>query len=541
MLTKTLYIKHCSDFDLLDAYQAEYTKLFYKLYNNAELMVDDHFIDSCLNDFIDRSIYDSCLSQVKTKLKQHETNTKNKLKEIDQINKILSKNDFKSKKEKKHKYNLINKFFRLKRNINKNIAFGGKTLLRTINKQYVQIKSLFKELDKEKDLNKIKEIEQAIKDKIELLQNNKSNFKEKRKLGFSFIGRANEKGNRKFSFDLNNNTIIFKPNKDTKIEIKFSYKDKKTKLLLSKLQYLSENREIPLTVNIKGKSINISYDNELLHGFSFNEKECKKEQQNATNKEEKKEIYIKHKREQERNKKLGKIENRYLAVDLNPNFIGLSIFESKDDKVGKIFHKELIDLTKLNVKLGKSSNDFKQLKQNNKRRFEITQVWKYIFGLAKHYKVYNFVMEDLNFQPNNKESKAVSFNRLTKNLWNRGFIEQMINKYCQNIGLNKVDVNPVYSSFIGNMVYNYADPISASLEIGRRCIVKYKKGGSIYPDLSSINQEKLSYLLGENVDIERKSWQQIYANISLMRYRNPIDVGLKAKNLYSHKSNVCVY
>ncbi len=44
MLTKTLYITDCSDFDVIEVYQHEYTKLFYKLYNNAELMADDDFI-----------------------------------------------------------------------------------------------------------------------------------------------------------------------------------------------------------------------------------------------------------------------------------------------------------------------------------------------------------------------------------------------------------------------------------------------------------------------------------------------------------------
>lgn len=142
-------------------------------------------------------------------------------------------------------------------------------------------------------------------------------------------------------------------------------------------------------------------------------------------------------------------------------------------------------------------------------------------------------MEDLVFKDNRDNNKE--FNRLTKNIWNRGLVEQLITKYVQNIGLNLVKVNPCYSSFIGNMIYTYPDPISASLEIGRRGIVKYIKGGSIYPELTLINQEKLDYLLGENVVGEWNSWIQLYKTISLSRYRNPID-GLIDKNLKSHKS-----
>lgn len=128
MLTKTLYITDCSDFDVIEVYQHEYTKLFYKLYNNAELMADDDFIKSSLNQYIDKSIYENCVSQVKTKLKQHETSINKKLKQIDEIYSLLNKNEFKTKKEKRHKFNLINKLFRLNRNIDKNITFGGKVL-----------------------------------------------------------------------------------------------------------------------------------------------------------------------------------------------------------------------------------------------------------------------------------------------------------------------------------------------------------------------------------------------------------------------------
>ena len=71
-------------------------------------MVDKSFTDSLLNDYIDKSIYDVCVSQVKTKLKQHETSFNKKLKQINDITKQLENNDFVSKKEKKHKYKLIN-------------------------------------------------------------------------------------------------------------------------------------------------------------------------------------------------------------------------------------------------------------------------------------------------------------------------------------------------------------------------------------------------------------------------------------------------
>jgi len=543
MLTQKLYITETTDDTLLVGYQQAYTKLFYKLYNNAELMADDDFIKSQLNEFIDRTIYEYCKIEVKVKLKQYETSRNKKLTQIEEITKLLEKDNFVTKKEKKHKYELINKLAKLKRTIDNNITFGGKQLARDIEKLNRSINLLNNELTNLKQnkyikLKQIKELENTIKDKQIILAKYRSQFKENRQLGITLIGAANEKGNRKFNFDLNNNLIIFKPNKNTKIHINFKYRDSKTRELLSKLQELADDKQIPLTITIKNNYIHLSYDNEYINGYSFNQNECNREKSTLSDPEEKKQVYIKFIREQEEKKKLNKIENRYLSVDLNPNYIGLSIFDSKDNLVNKIIYTELIDLTKLNKKLKKSSSDSKQIKQNNKRKYEITIVWKHIFALAKHYKVYNFIMEDLEFKPNNKETKGTEFNRQTKNLWNRGLIDNLINKYCQNMGLNKVKVNPVYSSFIGNMIYTYPDPVSASLEIGRRGIVKYIKGGSIYPELSSINQEKLNYLLGENIDKTWSNWKELYAIIPLLRYRNPVE-GLKANNLGSYKSK-CV-
>jgi hypothetical protein len=535
MLTQKLHIINTDNDVLLEKYQYEYTKLFYKLYNNPDIMVDKSFSDSLLNEYIDKSIYDSCVSQVKTKLNQLETSYNNKLKQIKDINKQLESGEFKTEKQKRHKYKLINKLCYLNRNKDKNITFGGKTLQRSITKLHSDIKKLKIDLINITDKKQVKIINKQIKDKKELLIKYKKTFIDNRKLGFTFIGRANENGNRKFKFDLKNNKIIFKPNKNTKIVIEFTYRSKQTKEMLYKLQELSDGKSIPLTVTIKGNNIFISYDNELVNGYSFNENECKREQLTTSDKDIKKEIYIKYKREQELTKQKNKINNRYLSVDLNPNYIGLSVFDSKDNNINKIIHKEVIDLTKINVKLGKSSNNKKQLKLNNKRKYEITKVWKYIFNLCKHYKVYNFVMEDLNFKNDNKIKKSNEFNRLTKNLWNRGLIEQLINKYVENIGLNLIKVNPIYSSFIGNMIYSYPDPVSASLEIGRRGIVKYIKGGNIYPELTLINQEKLDYLLGENIVGEWNNWKQLYNIISLLRYRNPIE-GLLAKSLESYKS-----
>ena len=516
MLTKVLKITKCDNIDLFNEYLYSYNKLYYKLYNNAELLYDKNFKLSMLNEHIDVSIYDMCVKDVITKHNMFETSRKNKTERVKDIEDILSKNKFKTNRELRKKYKLINTLAELKRNINKQITFGGKGLLRKITKLSQK---------KEKTLADLKRLEKY-----------KEEFKTNRNIGIYLIGKACEKGNRKISFDLNNKKIIFKPNSKTKIT--FDFKLRGNDKLLYKLQSMSDGGLIPLTVRLTKEKIYLSYSEELVNGYSFDKKGYVKESNGIIDKEARKAVYKKYINELNGRKLVNKKENRFLSLDLNPNYIGLVIFDSKDNEVDNILHKELINLNGLNKKKGTASEDIKTKKQNNKRKHEICEVWKYIFGLVKHYKVYNFAMEDLNFKFKDKDDNCKEANRQTKNIWHLTLTKQLIKKYCNQMGLNLVEVNPVYTSFIGNMIYDYQDPIASSLEIGRRGIVKYVKGSSIYPKVSRINQEKLNYLLGENVDIDGLGWEQLYKRISLLRYRNPIHIGLKDISLKKYTSKV---
>ena len=489
-----------------------------------ELSCDGGFIADLLeNSLLDKSMYDFCVSEVKTKLEQNETEIKKKTKQAEDIVKYLSEEEFKTKKEKRIKYNLIRDLRHIRKNIEKKSCFGGKSLLRSI--------------------TKLSQMKNKSSKQYALLSEYKNKFREGRSMGVYLTGRACEKGNRKVNFDLTNNKIIFKASKKDKIEIEFfRSKSKKIVKVLAKLQEMALNNAMPITVRIKNDKVCLSYDEEKLSGFSFKEAECREEQSMHITKEAKKEVYIKYCRERDARKAIGKIANRFMSVDLNPEHIGLCIFDKTDDGEQKIILTESIELTGLNTKMKLSSSDLKQIYQNNKRKHEIREAWKYIFGLATHYKCLYFIHEDLNFKPKPKDKKkGKAFNQKTKNFWHRALTEKLMAKYCNILGLINYDVSPVYSSFIGNMTSLYYDPIAASIEIGRRGMNKYTKGSSIYPDIARINQEKLIYLLGENIVNEKDlSWKQLYARISLLRYRNPLGqtCGQIEKNLYTRKSKV---
>ena len=505
------------------------TGLFYKLYNNPELLEDVTFKKELLTktNFIDSSMMESIYSSVKTKLLQKETSDKKKIAEIEQIELILL-NENKKIITKKKRYKLINKLAQLKRTINKDSCFGGKALLRKITKHAQLAKNLGEKLtDKE------------VAENQRLYEKELAEFRSKRSIGVYVVGRAIEGGNRKFDFDLINNRIIFKPNKDNHIEIIFS--DKRTNIL-AKLQHLVDANAIPITVRLTEKEVFLSYDEAILNGFNFDKNEFNRtiKKHKISTLEGRKEISKDFFRDLEKRKLQGKIGTRFGAVDINPYEIGFVIGEKINDKGEfKTITKLVYDLSKLSEKNGLSSED--NTTNVNKRKHEIKEVWKSIFFAMIHYKVYNFVSEDLNFKPNHKKETTTEFNRLTKNIWHRTLTNQLIKKYINVYGFNHIEVNPCYSSFVGNMIHEEYDPVSSAKELLRRGIVKYIKGNSLYPEIAKINRQKLTYLVGENIEFQ--DYISLYKHVTCagLRYRNRELISREDRNLSSHKSKVKIF
>ena len=100
-------------------------------------------------------------------------------------------------------------------------------------------------------------------------------------------------------------------------------------------------------------------------------------------------------------------------------------------------------------------------------------------------------------------------------------------------------INPAYSSFIGNIMYNYDDSINASLEIGRRgfeiFVLKNKK---FYPELnlSSLKDQWKEYF---NDGI--KSWKEFYLVIKNLELKYRVSLEHKVLSHISKKSNVNYY
>ena len=334
------------------------------------------------------------------------------------------------------------------------------------------------------------------------IQKYKFDWMKNRLLPINLLGETHWKNsNRNFNFDFTNQTIVYKPNRNTKIELKYTcYKNQQRQLF--ELQEIKDSKVLPISIKLSNEYIFLSYDEEILKGFALDissrTQEVKKINNEHVNVETKKilisEIYKKYHREHDNRRLQNKITTRYLSIDLNPLNIGCSILNKNQDDSLKIIKTWNYDLSNYSTKLKLNSEDKKQKYQNNKRKFEIYQIIRQIFKIAVSYKVGHFVMEDLEFKQKVIKDTNKEFNRKTKNLWYRTIINNSITKLCNELGIIKTEINPVYSSFIGNIKYKYFDSINASIEIGRRGIFKFQTG-SLFPVINQTDIDTMSNLI----------------------------------------------
>ena len=324
-------------------------------------------------------------------------------------------------------------------------------------------------------------------------------FKISKLRGFTSEGECPQKGNRHFKFDIENNTIIYKRNKKEHIILSLPNLKKKVKEELLKIQYLMEEKKLPVTIKLKNGFIFITFDESIVHE-SLKLKDLK--------------------------------SNRVMGIDLNPNYIGFSILEFKDEKF-KVIKKGVFDVTLLN-------KDFNK----NKKRHELRELNHKLIRICKHYKVSKICVEELNISSSNKGQGKV-FNRLCNNQWNREVTLNNLKVLTSTYGIELIEVNPIYSSFVGNIEYGNSttpDMIASSIEIARRGYKKFSKGW-FYPTL---NLEKVRNKFNqwkEEIYSNVKSWKKLFVKVkkSGMRYRFQLSECDAVFKKFYHKMNVFTY
>lgn len=332
----------------------------------------------------------------------------------------------------------------------------------------------------------------------------KYDFKENRLLGIYSQGETQKCGNRKFKLDIANNKIIFKFSQKKHIDLSLPKLHKNYLYELLSLEEQGKQKLSNFSVELKLDKICITFDDSKIYYSNYQGK-----------------------------------ENVVAGIDMNPNYIGFSISKYINGK-RKVLLQEQYDLSYYTKNLHKASDDKATKHQNSKQIFELKEIAKNIIQKCKHFKVGKFGIEDLNFKQNNS-GKGKGFNRLTKNKWKRESLVSALKKHCLLNRIEFIEINPVYSSFIGNLLNETSDPIASSLEIARRAMFKYIKG-KFYPEL--IRKEDLFNRWKESTSWVYNSWKELFdiVKTSGVKYRRSLNsFEFKVFRLISSKSNVNFY
>ena len=263
---------------------------------------------------------------------------------------------------------------------------------------------------------------------------NKEEFIKQRQLPLSSQGEMLQKGNRMFDFHFDNQYLTFKISKKKHIDIQLGNIHKKLQKELNKLNESCYDKKATVSIRLNNEYIWITYDEKLLSkSVKFNELK----------------------------------DNRVMGLDLNPNYIGLSVIEFDKENNFKVLHKQVFELKGLTDK-----NVSKY-----KRQYEIIKICHTINSLINYWKCKKLSIEDLNIKQSDK-GQGKGFNRLCNNVWDRTLVTNKLLMLSNIYGYELVKGNPAYSSFIGNLVYGNEmtpDMIAASIEIARRGYKKYEK------------------------------------------------------------------
>ena len=271
-------------------------------------------------------------------------------------------------------------------------------------------------------------------------------------IGTADSGSTRRFGNRKFRLldDLSGIRILMSGRKC--IQVKFSAKLSKNYLKIIKLLYEHQVAgDMPITYKIDTQYVYISYKVKELY----------------------KNVIVVNRPKQ--------IQDRVLAIDLNPNYVGWSVVDWKSHGDFHIVESNTITIKDLNdaefalKRQHLPSSHKKRKKIKNERQNEIFLISNMLVEIAVHYGCSLFGYEKLAIVTKDNK-KGTNYNRLINNMWLRRPLINNLRKNCAKYDIECLEVFCEYSSFVGNFVFRdcgYADMCLASIEIGRRTYEYY--------------------------------------------------------------------
>lgn len=254
----------------------------------------------------------------------------------------------------------------------------------------------------------------------------KQKWIDSRTYGMFIRGSSSDSGNRKAKLDIENSGLYVWVNAKNKIFIPIQMTTRQKQVLLQ-IQNKSKTKKSYFNIRINKNSIDIVFSLEEL---------------------------IKTKQPK-------KIKGRILAIDSNPDELGIVVY---DQKSNKILHKTIIDVAKVNRINGDNPIS------TNKRHYEKFNIGKKIVNIAKSFHCSFIAVEDLTIKSKD-HSKGIRFNRIVNNTWNRGIYDQAITKWARIENIDIIKVYAGYSSLVGCLQNpDEFDSIAAAIEVAKRGI-----------------------------------------------------------------------
>ena len=349
---------------------------------------------------------------------------------------------------------------------------------------------------------------------------------EMRMIPICSIGESLNKTNRKFRVNLSENVIVFQPDRKTRIRLEIPKVIRgEYARILKQVEYAQDHNLFPITYKLDMDYVYITLD--------------------ETDAFEKKANNF--------------VENRVFAIDMNPNYIGWTVIDWKDEDQYNIIDHGTISIKKINDfdsslwKFHTDSSDPIKLYVSNKRDHEICEVSKRLVTMAFHYSCQLFVIEDLDMKSKDC-GQGKKYNKLVNSNWCRDKLVNNLTKRCNIFSIKFIRVKPQYSSFIGNIVFrseNLPDMELASIEISRRGFEFYTQYVSkTRPTRKNIVQPNINNRYGTMVSksLEEFGYRDGYSDLVDLycklkkldvKYRLSLDrVGCGFSRLFSAKSMI---
>ena len=119
--------------------------------------------------------------------------------------------------------------------------------------------------------------------------------------------------------------------------------------------------------------------------------------------------------------------------------------------------------------------------------------------------------EDISSIGKNEKFVSKEGNRKVRNVWHREITNWQIEKRCTELGIELIEVNPAYTSFIGNVLHENFDATNAAVEICRRGMFKFDKDSKLfYPAvIGTISDTMSKFAARSNVQLKPRDVQKI--------------------------------